>query len=439
MKQLLKIRLRWSLIVIFSALIIQSCELENEEPPDDDGDGIENSVDNCPNLPNPDQADANDDGIGDACEGDLDEDGILDYLDNCPETPNEDQADFDDDGIGDLCDETTVTEDRDHIQSALDITFNCIRNLKNGDGIDFIMEDMLMISGGESPDDIWAAALVENLGGDLFEDLEEEDGIGIYLSEIGGVYEFNKADSSWSKSSSSTSRLELQFPTTESKSANNASLVLEDYSDEEHTIEEENYHLPTSGTISLSVDGTELLAVSINEVVYGTGDLPIPSKVDVAIYVNPMTLQIVLESESSTQYAADVNFSGDDGCSFGAAVEVELAHDDLENLVFEEDIESLTAEVRLEFMSIVTASNLAELFSLQDPTEDQINELVDLDLLINNFKVADVEYSEEDETIYLIFKDESKEDALDYFEDFFNDVIAHIEDFTGELFTEEAS
>lgn len=439
MKQLLKIRLRWSLIAIFSALIIQSCELENEEPPDDDGDGIENSVDNCPNLPNPDQADANDDGIGDACEGDLDEDGILDYLDNCPETPNEDQADFDDDGIGDLCDETTVTEDRDHIQSALDITFNCIRNLKNGDGIDFIMEDMLMISGGESPENIWAAALVENLGGDLFEDLEEGDGIGIYLSEIGGVYEFNKADSSWSKSSSSTSRLELQFPTTESKSANNASLVLEDYSDEEHTIEEENYHLPTSGTISLSVDGTELLAVSINEVVYGTGDLPIPSKVDVAIYVNPMTLQIVLESESSTQYAADVNFSGDDGCSFGAAVEVKLAHDDLNNLVFEEDIESLTAEVRLEFMSIVTASNLAELFSLQDPTEDQINELVDLDLLINNFKVADVEYSEEDETIYLIFKDESKEDALDYFEDFFNDVIALIEDFTGELFTEEAS
>lgn len=439
MKQLLNIRLRWSLIAMLLALVLQSCELETEEPPDDDGDGVENSIDNCPNLPNPDQADANDDGIGDACEGDLDEDGILDYLDNCPETPNADQADFDDDGIGDTCDETTVEEDQTYIQSALDLTFNCIRDFKNGDGIDFIIDDMLSISAGQMAENVWAEALVENMGTDLFQDVEAADGLGLYLSEIGGVYEFSKVDSSWTKSSNSKTRLELQFPSLESKSSNNASIVLEDYADEEHIINEENYHLPTKGTISLTVDGTELLAVSINEVIYGDGDLPIPSKVDISIYVNPMTLQVVLESESSTKYAADVNFSGDDGCSFGAAVEVELAHDDLSNLILEEDIKSLTAEVRMEFMSIVTASNLADLLALQDPTEQQINDLVDLDVLINNFKVADVEYSEKDETVYLIFKDESSEDALDYFEDFVNDVISLIEDFTGELFVEQTN
>jgi hypothetical protein len=35
--------------------------------PDWDGDGIPNASDNCPSIPNPDQADANLDGIGDAC------------------------------------------------------------------------------------------------------------------------------------------------------------------------------------------------------------------------------------------------------------------------------------------------------------------------------------------------------------------------------------
>ena len=34
-----------------------------------DGDGVPDSVDNCPNTPNPDQADSDTDGIGDACEG----------------------------------------------------------------------------------------------------------------------------------------------------------------------------------------------------------------------------------------------------------------------------------------------------------------------------------------------------------------------------------
>jgi M6 family metalloprotease-like protein len=58
---------------------------------DKDGDGIVDSLDNCPSIPNPDQADGDHDGAGDLC-------------DNCPSTPNSNQADIDHDGIGDACD-----------------------------------------------------------------------------------------------------------------------------------------------------------------------------------------------------------------------------------------------------------------------------------------------------------------------------------------------
>ncbi|MBD3404133.1 hypothetical protein GF420_14675 [candidate division GN15 bacterium] len=57
---------------------------------DKDGDGFANSVDNCPDTYNPDQADPDNDGFGTLC-------------DNCPDTYNPDQKDDNDNGIGNAC------------------------------------------------------------------------------------------------------------------------------------------------------------------------------------------------------------------------------------------------------------------------------------------------------------------------------------------------
>ena len=96
---------------------------------DEDGDGVKDSVDNCPDIANPSQTDTDGDRIGDACDLDDDNDGLLDTeddapldalqpanrvdtdldlivneSDNCPFIANSDQADFDSDGTGDVCD-----------------------------------------------------------------------------------------------------------------------------------------------------------------------------------------------------------------------------------------------------------------------------------------------------------------------------------------------
>jgi Thrombospondin type 3 repeat len=80
------------------------------EPPDGDSDGVPDSSDNCPTVANPDQADTDGDGIGNACDttpnGDDDNDGVDNGSDNCPSVANPSQTDTDGDGIGDACDST---------------------------------------------------------------------------------------------------------------------------------------------------------------------------------------------------------------------------------------------------------------------------------------------------------------------------------------------
>lgn len=82
---------------------------DEEENKDIDNDGIENEYDNCPQESNADQADTDNDSLGNLCDpdcsGDTDGDTVCDEIDNCPNDANRDQSDIDNDGIGNVCDE----------------------------------------------------------------------------------------------------------------------------------------------------------------------------------------------------------------------------------------------------------------------------------------------------------------------------------------------
>jgi hypothetical protein len=86
---------------------IQGIALDQSPDPaplDSDNDGLLEVDDNCPEAANPNQADLDEDGVGDVCDNDVDGDGDLNTADNCSIIANADQIDTNQEGFGNRCD-----------------------------------------------------------------------------------------------------------------------------------------------------------------------------------------------------------------------------------------------------------------------------------------------------------------------------------------------
>ena len=120
------------LAALLACVLLVACSGDSTEPVDPnadyDGDGVVDSRDNCPTVPNPYPVDSDGDGVGDACDQvandggvtpldgaaadahpdapkgpDRDNDGVPDATDNCPDVANAGQSDYNQDGTGDAC------------------------------------------------------------------------------------------------------------------------------------------------------------------------------------------------------------------------------------------------------------------------------------------------------------------------------------------------
>ncbi len=138
---------------------------------DDDNDGIENDLDNCPMDANTDQLDTDDDKVGDACDEDDDGDGVRDGVEaagcalaaDCDNDGARDGADVDDDGDGLI--EIGTAAELDAVRYALNGSGR--RSLRNGvlntDGCG--NGTTASCSGYELVTDISLAAYANNEGG----------------------------------------------------------------------------------------------------------------------------------------------------------------------------------------------------------------------------------------------------------------------------------
>ncbi len=323
---------------------------------------------------------------------------------------------------------TTVEEDKENIQKTFDDMLLCIRNIKESKGVDVLFRDFLKMSDGEVFNEDWVEDMSSTLNEVFdFERIEENNRIDFAFHS--GIYTFNHVTNLWDKASASD-RIEFHFPSEPLETTNDSEIIIDAYTDQEVVIDNETWYLPVQMHGLVRVDNERIVEVDWNNVVYDdNADFEIPVAWDVSVFLTPVTINTSLNRISSTEFDFDASFLDGDKCSVAVEVDFELLDDDIENLS-NSSFKKVEAKVIVGDITVESLAGIAELLAIDNPTDNQINSLLDLRVLFNEVKIADLEIDTELEALVLYYKDSSSENAESYWRPFMED----LEDLWDEFF-----
>lgn len=327
--------------------------------------------------------------------------------------------------------ETTVEEDKENIQTTFDNMLVCVDDMTSARAIDVLLRDFFNVSEGEAYNEDWAEELSGNFEGVFdFEHIEENGRFNIL--HHGGRYYYDHNTQAWVKGLAVSEIVTVQFPTSPELTENNASLIIDQYVDQAIVVDGEELYAPNKIHALLDVDGQRLFELNLDKVTYDeNASFEIPVEIDATLFLDPMEISLDVVRNSSTEFTGLLGFNDGSQCRMSLEADIALKDDDFENLT-EESLDKVHAKVRIGDLTVQSLAGLADLFSMDDPDESTINSLLDLDVLFNDLKIADMEYDETEENFVLFFKDTSSESAATYVDDFLEKMEAMIVEFTGE-------
>ena len=330
---------------------------------------------------------------------------------------------------------TTVAEDKVNINATLDEMVVCLGAMRNG-----AMLNLLVSFAGLSEGEAMKEEFIE----DVFSNIETEiDKIDIpednqfHIDLFTGTWSYNLTNTTWSRSNSPSNKIVIEFPSDDTQTSNNAKIVLAGYADKKYYFDDEDVFLPKTFDIEMSVDGSKICGVRLEDIVYEqSSEFAIPVSINCSMFMSPFTMTVSGDRSTGTKFECEMALDDGSGCGYGMSAELNLAHNDYEN-IDDEDFVDLKGDFFHNDLKLDYFVDLAKLIKLDnlndDITDDQINDNIDFAISLKSSKVANLILREgnDDFEVRILYKDGTSENSSVYYESFADDVEALFSDITG--------
>jgi hypothetical protein len=346
--------------------------------------------------------------------------------------------------------ETTVEEDKVNITNSFENIVSCMSTMKDGDLMTAFV-DFADISNGEALDEDFVEDLFENMD-DAIEEIDfPEDDDRLPFESFTGTWSYKISNSTWSHVNSPSNKIIVKFPSDKYQTSNNVTASLSDYKDKKYVIDLENVWLPESFELAIFKDDVKLAELDLNDLdLEQSNDLPIPTNLDVSLYLKPFTFDFKEQRTSSKEFTAELRFDDGSNCDYVLNSKLVLAHDDYENIA-DEDIVSLGGFFRHNEMKMEYFLSLGEIFEIDNAndelSDDDMNNNMAIKLFMSGSKIGDITinttseeiddgwggYTETSTDFIITYKNGESDNANVYIDPFIEDLENLFESITGDF------
>lgn len=326
---------------------------------------------------------------------------------------------------------TTVAEDKENISKLFDDVVATTKDIKMGCGVQSL-DKFFNIDGGVAQNTNWAD--------NIFRSFESYIGINTTqnskfdFSNHTGTYTWNHTLNSWQGTAAPLNKIVVAFPVEMNATTNSAILTADYYNDQNVSYNSYSYWLPTSFFAALNVDNQTCASADLKSATYdNTSSFQIPTSIELDLVLDPYLFEVKMNKTSATTINLEIVAKTDGKQKFAIAADLTYEHSNYQNLHLTDDCNTAEGTLTYGDFEIPFTADFKTVKNLLNPSNTQINELFDANILYKGDEIASLDFIENNNAVDILikYKDGSEESTDTYYNNFLDKLELVLLEFTG--------